>query len=186
MTYGHLTVITGPMYAGKTTEWLKTLLWEQHKGKGIVAIKPAFDNRYSDNDVVSHDGMRASVESITSWKEVEERILEAKHIFFDEIQFFMQPYFDGDIISIIKNCLCEGKDVVVNGLDMDWQGNAFDITAKLMAMSDTLVKKKAHCSICGKPAVKTFKKVANGDSVELGASELYEPRCNVHFYYENQ
>lgn len=185
--YGKLSVICGPMYAGKTTLFLQKLLWARNGlNKKVLAIKPAFDNRYSDSKVVSHDGLSAEVESISSWVSVQAQADEAAVVFMDEVQFFCAPNFDGDIVAIVRSLLEEGKEVVVNGLDMDWRGMPFEVTARLAAMADQMHKLTAHCSVCGKNAGKTYKKVVNDAQVELGAGDLYEARCNKHWEGEHR
>jgi thymidine kinase len=56
------------------------------------------------------------------------------------------------------------------------------MTAALAAMADEIVKLRAHCAVCGRPATKTLKRSAGGESVDLGGSDKYEPRCNDHWY----
>lgn len=184
MAYGTLTVVCGPMYAGKTTELLKRVLWTQNgQGKNVLVVKPAFDNRYGTTRIVSHDGLSASARPIDKWDDfIDQLAFESDMICLDEGQFFMQPYFDGDIIEIIRSLLKDGKHVVVNGLDMDWQGAPFEVIAKFSAMADEVIKAAANCTVCGRPARKTFKKSGQGGSVELGAHESYEARCNDHWH----
>ena len=183
--YGNLTVICGPMYAGKTTEILKRILWARHEGKRVLVVKPSFDNRYSENEIVSHDGLSSPSMSITCWEDITNSS-DYDLICFDEVQFFNDALFSGDIVKIVKGILFNGQNVVVNGLDMDWRGVPFEVTGKLMAMADSVVKLSANCNICGKPAYKTFKKQVNGSQVELGASELYDARCNAHWAYSSE
>ena len=45
---GALETIVGAMFAGKTSELLKRILWAEHQGKRILVIKPKLDNRYSE------------------------------------------------------------------------------------------------------------------------------------------
>ena len=45
---GTLETIVGAMFAGKTSELLKRILWAEHQGKKILVLKPKIDNRYSD------------------------------------------------------------------------------------------------------------------------------------------
>lgn len=179
MTYGTLTVICGPMYAGKTTETLKRVLWaKKGQKKRVRVLKPAFDNRYSEVEIVSHDGLRTPAESIVTLPYIG---LGADLVVLDECQFFMEPYVEGDVIRFVSNLLRDGIDVVAAGLDMDWQGQAFPVTARLLAMADEIIKLTANCTVCGRPAKKTYKKRAEGDSVELGGSDKYEARCNEHW-----
>jgi thymidine kinase len=123
--------------------------------------------------------MRASAQSISTLPDVPDN---TEIIFIDEVQFFMEPYFHGDIVEAVRVWLSEGRQVVAAGLDMDWQGKPFVVTAKLLAMADNVIKTKANCTVCGHPAVKTYKKTPAGGSVELGSTDIYEARCNAHWH----
>ena len=184
--YGHLTVICGPMFGGKSTELLKRVLWARTGlERDVLVVKPAFDDRYSDTRIVTHDGLGVNAYSITSWSQVEKRADFADSIFLDELQFLDQDRIAGDIIEIVRDLLTKGKNVVANGLDMDIHGSPFRITGQLMAMADEVVKLRSNCSTCGQPATKTFRLVddvepePDGENVvALGSVGVYEPRCN--------
>lgn len=212
MSYGKLTVVCGPMYAGKTTEMLKRVLWARNgQSRNVVVLKPAFDNRYAETEIVSHDGLRTTAECIT---ELPDGVLETGSlIVLDEIQFFNDPYVSGDVVAWVQDQLDEGVDVVAGGLDMDWRGDPFEVTALLMAMADEVIKVTANCTVCGRAARKTWKKfepeveelddegldlnsmsgeeivealnamanVTSVNDVELGAQDKYEARCNEHW-----
>lgn len=180
--YGHLTVICGPMYAGKTTELLKSvLLAKSLYSKAVLVVKPAFDSRYSSTKIVSHDKLSVEAKSITAWKQIAHLAVDADLVCIDEIQFFQEPHFDGDIVEQIRQLLTIGTDVTVSGLDLDWQGEPFGITSRLLAMADDVKKLHANCTTCGQAARKTHKKTPNAEQVELGATDLYEARCNTHW-----
>jgi thymidine kinase len=184
MRYGRLEVICGPMFAGKSTEILKKVLWDRHKGLSVLVIKPSFDNRFSETRVVSHDGLSSDAKSIGAWDADylfgAERNYPSK-VYIDEVQFFQKPSFNGDLVFEVQNLLENGVDVMVSGLDTDWMGNPFQTTAMLAAMADEVRKVTANCTVCGRPATKNYKKTGAGASVELGASDLYEARCNEHW-----
>ena len=170
------------MYAGKTTELLKRILWARNGcGKAVLVLKPAFDKRYSITKIVSHDGLSVESKAISSFSEVSSLIGDAEMICIDESQFFTSPHFTDDIIEWISKFLADGKEVVATGLDMDWKGHPFDISARLSAMADDVIKIKANCTVCGTSAAKTFKKFPNEEQIELGANDLYEARCNKHW-----
>lgn len=182
MPYGHLKVITGPMYAAKTTTLLRDILWARNgEEKDTLVVKPAFDNRYSETRIVTHDGLSVNCYSIKKWEEVKKKADFADIVFFDEVQFFDAPNFENDIVPIIKELLAEGKKVVCNGLDMDVFGDPFKITATLLGMSDEVLKLTSACSVCGRPATKTFRVNGEAKSIELGSTGMYEPRCNNHW-----
>jgi thymidine kinase len=201
------------MYAGKTTEMLKRVLWARNGMKRqVVVLKPAFDNRYAETEIVSHDGLRATAESIT---ELPDGVLDSGSlIVLDEIQFFNEPYVSGDVVAWVQDQLSEGVDIVAGGLDMDWRGDPFEVTALLTAMADEVIKVTANCTVCGRAARKTWKKFEPlvgsdyedidlsgmseedmartltaaterklANEVELGAQDKYEARCNEHWVF---
>lgn len=182
MTYGYLKVITGPMYAAKTTTLLRDILWARNgEEKDTLVVKPAFDDRYSETRIVTHDGLSVNCHSIKEWSTVERKAEFAEIVFFDEVQFFEQPNFEDEIIPIIKHLLLMGKKVVCNGLDMDVFGNAFPTTSTLLGMADEALKLTSACSVCGRTATKTFRVTDGAKKVELGSTGVYEPRCNEHW-----
>lgn len=173
------------MYAGKTTETLKRILWAANgQNRPVFVFKPTFDTRYGETEIVSHDGLKATAQNVSEIPQME--FPENALVFIDEVQFFTAPYVEGDVTEWVRQLLSQNLEVVAAGLDMDWRGIPFEVTAKLLAMSNDIKKLTAHCTVCGKPATKTFKKVQGkeSDSVELGATELYEARCNNHWTFE--
>ena len=50
---GHLETIVGAMFAGKTSELLKRILWAKHQNKKIIVIKPSIDDRYSNEKIIT-------------------------------------------------------------------------------------------------------------------------------------
>jgi len=181
--YGRLTVICGPMFAGKTTELLKRILWARNgERKDVLVVKTAFDVRYSRTEVITHDGLAAEAVVLHAFADIEPRFQEADLVCFDEVQFFQN--MDRDVVTVIRELLAAGTDVVAAGLDTNWKGEPFGVTGLLMAMADEVVKLKAHCAVCGQPAYKSFKKVEDAAEIQLGHSDLYEPRCNRHWFSE--
>ena len=52
---GNLETIVGAMFAGKTSELLKRILWAKHQNKKIIVIKPSIDDRYSNDKMITHN-----------------------------------------------------------------------------------------------------------------------------------
>lgn len=183
-SYGHLTVICGPMFSGKTTELLKRILWAKNgQHKSIRVYKPAFDARYQKFSLVSHEGLAAPAEAISEWAGIDDGV---ECVFFDEVHFFSNASYTGkDIVKVVEELLHNNVDVVVSGCDMDWQGKPFNIVAQLMAMAEDIHKIRGVCAVCGRPSTRSFKKTQTGESLELGAADLYEPRCTHHWASPN-
>jgi thymidine kinase len=178
--YGTLTVVTGCMFAGKTSHIITATAGRTD----AIVFKPMMDIRYAANEVVTHTGNRIAAVPVR----LPDDLVQAeghKLICLDEIQFFAEPYYGGDIIRAVKVLLKAGRDVLVCGLDTDWRGDPFPVTASLAGMADEVIKLKARCSSCGLPASKTHKKTRQGQVVELGNDDIYEARCNSHWTLPN-
>jgi thymidine kinase len=181
-----LTVIAGPMFAGKTTALIeRARLIAGGEPGAFVIVKPAIDTRYARDAIVSHDGVSWRATPVADAKRVRDLVATAAHnagepvhVFCDEVQFLDAPRFRGKFHEVVHALLTEGHPVTCAGLDLDYRGLPFDVTARLLAMADHVVKLKARCVVTGAPAAKTYRKTASGERVQLGAGDIYEPRCN--------
>ena len=68
---GSLETIVGAMFAGKTSELLKRILWAKHQNKKIVVIKPSIDNRYSQSKIITHNDLSHECFAMKNWDGVE-------------------------------------------------------------------------------------------------------------------
>jgi thymidine kinase len=177
-----LAVFSGPMFAGKTTSLIAAINAVAVE-RAVVIIKPAMDNRYAETAIVTHDGVSHLARPVSRPEDVFAAVAAASggepaHVFADEVQFMERPHFDGDFHVVVHSLLMAGHPVTCGGLDCDWRGLPFDVTARLLAMADQVTKLTARCVVTGLPAQKTYKKVADGARVALGAGDRYEPRSN--------
>lgn len=184
MPKGSLEVITGPMFAGKTSALLKKA--RSFDGE-MMLIKPSFDTRYGICEIKTHDGVAAEAFNLTNTDEIlsSDAIEKAQAVFFDEIQFFTEPYFGGDIIACIQTLIDRGLNVVCCGLDMNWKGEPFEIIAKLKKIADRCIPLHARCAICNEDAIFTYKCSGSKSDIELDAADIYEPRCAKHYPFSS-
>ncbi len=190
-----LTVLSGPMFAGKTTSLIAHINAALAESAPVVIIKPAMDNRYADNAIVTHDGAAHLAVPIASPTDVFAAVAAAGgqeagrreaggegapvRVFADEVNFLERPHFSGEFHLVVHALLMAGHHVTCAGLDCDWRGLPFDVTARLLAMADRVEKLTARCAVTGLPAQKTYKKVSDGERLALGAADTYEPRSNA-------
>ena len=94
---GFLTVIIGPMFSEKSGELIKQcLLSQNYQNKTVRIYKPAIDDRYGDEEVVSRIGLRMPAYNISQeiTPDLTRKILEdcetADLVAFDEAQFFSE------------------------------------------------------------------------------------------------
>ena len=178
---GALETIVGAMFAGKTSELLKRILWAEHQGKRILVIKPKVDNRYSEELISTHNDLTHGCCSMVNWGDIKRKFKLNKEnfdiLFLDEIQF-MDPE---ETINNIEKILQNGIDVICAGLDQDSRGKPWETSSFLLGLADKITKIYGFCNVCGMEATKTFRKVEGGDRTQIGAADMYEPRCLKHW-----
>ncbi len=148
----------------------------------VKVFKPAIDNRYSEQAVVSHNGNQLDAISIEHSSEILKHDLQGIDIIgIDEVQFF-----DNEIVAVAQKLAEEGYRVVVAGLDMDFKGVPFEPMPEMMAVAEIVTKLQAVCAVCGSPSSRT-QRLINGEPAHIndpiilvGADESYEPRCRDH------
>ena len=178
---GSLETIVGAMFAGKTSELLKRILWAKHQNKKIIVIKPNIDNRYTQEKIITHNDLSHECFAMKNWQHVNENfIFDRKNvdvIFLDEIQFMDTI----ETIENIENILHKGIDVVCAGLDQDSRGKPWETSSMVLGLSDKIIKIYGFCNVCGMEATKTFRKTEGGGRTQVGAANIYEPRCLKHW-----
>lgn len=176
---GWIEVITGPMFAGKTEELLRRVKRLEYAKQNIVVFKPLIDNRYAENEVVSHNKNRTRSVNISQSKEIFEYVdKDTDVVAIDEIQFL-----DEEAVKICEYLADQGIRVIVSGLDREFRGEPFSFMPKLLAIAEYVTKLTAVCVKCGAPATRT-QRIVNGKPAKyndpivlIGAEESYEARC---------
>jgi thymidine kinase len=176
---GWIEVVCGPMFAGKSEELIRRIKRLEYAKKKTIVFKPSIDNRYSNDEVVSHSNLKTKSISIRSAKEILDYVDSTTFaIAVDEVQFL-----DKEIIDVAQKLALKGIRVILAGLDTDFRGEPFSITASAMTIAEDVTKLTAICVVCGAPATKT-QRIINGKPasyhdpiIKVGASEAYEPRC---------
>ncbi|WP_045413162.1 thymidine kinase [Thermoanaerobacterium saccharolyticum] len=177
--HGYIEVVTGPMFSGKSEELIRRIKRAKIAKQKVQVFKPAIDDRYSIDKVVSHNGDNMHAIAIVKASDILAYAEEDTDVFaIDEVQFF-----DSEIVDIVKEIADSGKRVICAGLDMDFRGEPFGPTPELMAIAEFVDKLTAICMKCGNPATRTQRlingKPANYDDpiIMVGAKESYEARC---------
>ncbi|HDR7658320.1 MULTISPECIES: thymidine kinase [Bacillus] len=176
---GWIEVICGSMFSGKSEELIRRIRRTQFAKQHAIVFKPCIDNRYSEEDVVSHNGLKVKAVPVSASKDIFNHVTEEMDVIaIDEVQFF-----DGDIVEVVQVLANRGYRVIVAGLDQDFRGLPFGQVPQLMAIAEHVTKLQAVCSACGSPASRT-QRLIDGESaafddpiILVGASESYEPRC---------
>jgi len=191
-----LDIILGPMFSGKTTKLLEIMDTFDEQNIKYLAVKPKIDDRYTSgskdtNFIVSHNLKKKECKLINNLKEILEEIKKfktiestrsdsIKYIIIDEAQFFDNLY------NFCIICLERfGINVVVTGLDGDYQRKPMGEILNLLPIANTITKLKSTCHICKGEAIFTHRFAGNSDQVLIGGSDCYYPLCREHYVEEN-
>ena len=173
---GWIEVVCGSMFSGKTEELIRRLRRAQFAKMSTAIFKPHMDNRYSDNQIVSHNNMKMDSHLVKNAQEIIELAQDSEVVGVDEAQFF-----DDSLVSVCKSLASEKKRVIIAGLDTDFRGNPFGPMPLLMCEADFLDKLRAICMICGNPASCTQRKTRQIRQIVVGETDIYEARCRNCF-----
>lgn len=172
-------VITGPMYSGKTEELIRRLTRSKIGGKKVIAYKPKIDNRYGEEVLASHSGIKIEC------RQLHEKFEDAMYfpLGYDVVGIDEAQFFSSELLSFVSLLDRVGVKVIVAGLDMTFRKEPFGCIPTLMAVASEVVKLKAVCHVCGDDAMYTQRLVGNKPAsfseptVVVGAFDTYEARC---------
>lgn len=177
---GHIEVITGSMFSGKTEELIRRLERAKIAEQEVEVFKPAIDDRYGEEEIGSHAGSKWKAKVVNEDDTLEETVadIEADVVAFDEANFFNE-----ELVSVCQKLADNGKRVIVTGIDQNFRGEPFEPVPRLMASAEYIDKLCAICQKCGRPATRNQRLIdgepAHEDdpTVVVGADEKYEARC---------
>lgn len=172
---GHIEVICGSMFSGKTEELIRRIRRAEIAKQRVKVFKPKIDNRYSEFSIVSHSERSYPSEMIENAEEMLEKSFDAEIIGIDEAQFF-----ENNLVQVCQALADSGKRVIVAGLDQDYRAMPFEPIPQLLAIAEYITKTLAICVICGGPANRTQRVSNDKERVLVGADNHYEARCRLH------
>jgi thymidine kinase len=167
------------MFSGKTEELIRRVRRAQIARQKVQVFKPVIDDRYSVENITSHNGLYVEATPVSEAKVILDVVEpDTTVVAVDEVQFF-----GWQIAQVCSTLAYRGLRVIAAGLDMDFRGEPFGPMPLLMAEAEQVDKLQAICIVCGQPASRTQRLIdgepaAYSDPVILvGASEVYEARC---------
>ncbi|MDO4822689.1 MAG: thymidine kinase [Bacteroidales bacterium] len=169
---GRIEVVCGSMFSGKTEELIRRMKRAKFAHQNVEIFKPAIDVRYSEEDVVTHEGQAINSTPVDNSSSILLLGSECDVIGIDEAQFF-----DNNLPAVCNELAEKGVRVIAAGLDMDFKGVPFGPMPALMAIADDVTKVHAICVRCGAQAYVSHRLVDNDKRVLLGEMNEYEPLC---------
>jgi thymidine kinase len=174
---GWIEAICGPMFSGKSEELIRRLRRAMIARRRVQVFKPALDDRYAVDEIVSHGDSRMKSEVIHRASDILRKLdWRTQVIGIDEANF-LGP----DLVDIAGQLADTGKQVIIAGLDTDYLGRPFSPMPELLALAESITKTLAICVRCGNPAKHTQRLVESDDLIVVGAAGMYEARCRRCF-----
>lgn len=193
-----LEIITGPMFASKTTTLMGkydqlSAIYDVHN---ILLLTSHVGVRGTRNTISTHHGESLYCEPV---EQLGELITDTSHplhaafqasrfILMDEVQFFQM----NDVKHFIQDALLKhNKHIIASGINTDSNGNAFPTMSYLLSQADHITHLKSYCHDCQDGTLALFSKyIANDEStttpninpIRIGGSRMYKAVCRKHFY----
>lgn len=189
-------LIMGGMYSGKSEELKRLIKRNKIAGKKCQMFKLKRDNRYSDDQILTHDAaivinqitdetIKKSVIdnlgtlaiSVENSKELLDNVEDdTKIVGIDEVQLF-----DEDIINVVETLNKRNIRVIMSGLDLYSSGDVFPITSILACKCKYVQKVHAVCMDCGGEAAYSYRvdddNANNKATIEIGSANKYIALC---------
>src|SRR5258708_33805551 len=136
---GWIEVIVGSMFSGKSEELIRRVRRAQIARQKVQVFKPRIDDRYSKEEIASHSGMtHLSKPVMTAADLVKELEDDTQVVAIDEGQFF-----DMGLVDVVNDLACNGRRVIIAGLDQDYTGKPFGPMPQLLSVAEFITKTHA-------------------------------------------
>lgn len=175
---GRIEVITGVMFAGKTTELLRRI--KESRQPSVIF---SMDTRFGAGQIGTHASNKGIMPCLhaTHSRGVDD-YLEEHHDEFQVLGVDEAQFFDESLVSVCRKWADRGKRVIVSGLLQDYLSNPFLTVVLMMAEAESVDIVNRLCSRCRtSTAIRNHRTVSSPDRVLQGAGEAYVPLCR-HCY----
>ncbi len=170
---GWIEVVCGPMFSGKTEELIRRLRRAVIAQQRVQVFKPARDDRYAVDSIVTHLGVSLASVSVVRPGEIIQRLdPQTTVVGIDEAQFF-----DDSVVDVATTLADKGLRVICAGLDLDYRAQSFGPMPQLMSVAEYVTKSLAVCMVCGEPAHRSYRLSEAEEQVLVGSTDAYEARC---------
>jgi thymidine kinase len=185
-----ITIIVGSMFSEKSGELISRLnKAEVYGGKRVITFKPILDNRFGSSVIKSRTGLqRTAINLETDINEMNYSLVIAMANEYDVVGIDEVQFFGGKIVELIKELARQGKQVIVAGLNMDYEGEPFGKIGEILAIAHYRDTMYAICSCCKKRYAVYTQRLVNGEPAKkkgqkilIGDKEDYEARCHACF-----
>jgi thymidine kinase len=181
---GSIKIITGPMYASKTTTFVGDIERHRIAKRRCVIIKYVKDTRYDRNGegvqdpaIISHFGTVYDKCTVIITEKLEDVDGDISIKRYDVIGI-SEGHFYLDLVAYANKWADMGKHVIVDGLNGDFAQQPFKPMSDLIPYADSIVHKTAVCMRCfDRDAGFTHRTTGDTDQYKVGGVGMYIALC---------
>lgn len=175
------------MNAGKSLELIKVAYNYEERGKKVMVLTPAVDDRYGTGQVTSRLGVSRDAILINEDSNIlklfveEERKRKVDCVLVDECQFLKKHHVQ-ELVEIVDSF---DVPVLAYGLKNDFKNELFEGSYYMLVYADKIEEIKTICW-CGRKAtmvarVVDGKFVKTGEQIVIGGNDMYVSLCRKHY-----
>ena len=190
-----LILYTGPMFSSKTTKLLMEADKRQYQKQKIVSFKSRMDDRYSVfGEIVTHNFNKLPAHLVSTGDEIINKIVELEDISDIDTVIIDELFLIAGGADACVKLFKKGYNVIIASIDLSFTGEPFEEVKNVMPYCTKIEKCTSVCNVCQKDARYTYKKNSvkhvesfesdrSIEQIQVGGSELYEARCQLHHNY---
>ena len=175
-------IFTGPMFGSKTTRLIATVDRFRYQNRNIIAFKPRMDERYSVSEICTHSGASLEAHVVSTGSDI---ISVVKNNLDTDVIAVDEAFMIEGCAQALLELFRLGKTIVVSSLQLSASGKVFEEVRDMMPWATKIEVCPAVCTVTGLDAYYTHKKFNNMKEIDVGGSELYEPRSWFKHPYMN-
>ena len=195
----NIVLITGSMYAGKSTELIRRLSIYSSMGIKTLYINSSLDTR-GEKFSTHNKTLNSSLGEIDTMKTL--KLLDLLNPIFNLMNYQVVGIDEGqffpDLLEFVRalELICfrltpEEKqnftiNIIISGLNGDYNRKPFGDIINIVPLCDEIVLLKPFCKICSNNLIPApFTKKIEGDlteQIDVGGIDKYIPVCRKHYF----
>ncbi|MCQ2547499.1 MAG: thymidine kinase [Clostridia bacterium] len=175
------------MNAGKSIELIKVAYNYEERGKNVLTMVPAIDDRYGLGVITSSIGIQREAMVIRENTNILELFMRENNkrdvdcVLIDEAQFLKKHHIE-ELVEIVDSF---NVPVLTYGLKNDFKNELFEGSYYLLVYADKIEEIKTICW-CGRKATMNARvidgqMVKQGKQIEIGGMDKYVSLCRKHY-----
>ena len=175
------------MNAGKSIELIKVAYNYEERGKNVLTLIPAVDDRYGIGVITSRIGVQREAIVVNDDTNILELYMREneKHkidcVLIDECQFLKKHHVQ-ELVEIVDSC---EVPVLAYGLKNDFRNELLEGSYYMLIYADKIEEIKTICW-CGRKATMVARVVdgqivKQGEQVVIGGNDMYVSLCRKHY-----